>query len=664
MTLKDQNGCPVILNSGFAAGGEADIYTVRGTSDLVAKIFKHHSRERFSKLTAMVKNVPLDPTAPQGHVSICWPQSLLFDSSRTCRGFLMHAIDRTRNALILQLYNPKARRRIAPAFTWASLVRISVNVASVVEAVHAYGYVIGDLNESNFFVSDRALISLIDCDSMQVPRPSGGFFRCTVGKEEFTAPELQGSNWHAVDRNITHDNFALAVLLFQLLMEGVHPFSGVWLGSAEPLFGERISKKACPYIGSSLVRPMPYAPNFDALPSTIQHLFSRCFDAGHSNPKMRPSAREWRQALSTLEQKLITCIANANHVYSDHTRRCVWCDRKASLGYDPFPAQKSRQPTSQTPPAQISLAPIFAVANAIIATANSNLPSTKPTGPTATIAPGPRVQIATLTGRRLAIFVAAVFTVVLTGLVLFFQLSGDKKPEDGAVVERPSVTNDSPAAAEKSKSASREREIGRVSGSESSKRLDTTDILANPSNLPTIDVFGVDDTDIVKGASTRLRWVVKNAITVDINPGFQGLSMTGSVLISPDSTTHYTLTAKGLTHESTRDLTVSVKTSSENAQQRSPQTIPLISPPTISAFDVVQGSTSQCDRSMLRWTISGATMAFIQPNLGNVNPESGYTIVRLAETTRFVLSATGSGGSVDRELIVNVTPGSRLSCDP
>ena len=32
-----------------------------------------------------------------------------------------------------------------------------------------------------------------------------------------------------------HDAFALAVLIFQLLMQGLHPFSGTWIGQERRL---------------------------------------------------------------------------------------------------------------------------------------------------------------------------------------------------------------------------------------------------------------------------------------------------------------------------------------------------------------------------------------------------------------------------------------------
>src|SRR5258708_13168965 len=98
------------------------------------------------------------------------------------------------------------------------------NISSAVEAIQAKGYVVGDLNESNLMVAETALVTIVDCDSMQVPQPGGtGFFRCPVGKPEYTPPELQGRDFSTIDRNTNHDNFGLTALIFPLLIEPIHP---------------------------------------------------------------------------------------------------------------------------------------------------------------------------------------------------------------------------------------------------------------------------------------------------------------------------------------------------------------------------------------------------------------------------------------------------------
>ncbi len=336
MKFFDVHGKEVLLGRVLGRGGEAAVHSIEREPQSVAKIYHAHSAERAAKLKAMVDHPPKDHARQGGHVSICWPERLLFDERRQCAGFTMPKLDRTAYGEMLRFYNPADRREYAPSFTWGYLLRAAMNVSIVVEAIHARGYVIGDVNESNFFISDQALVTIVDCDSMQVRTP-GRVFRCTVAKPEYLPPELHGLDLSRTDRTPEQDNFSLAILLFLLLMEGVHPFSGTWQGAGDPpSVEERIRLGESPYAGGKHVRPMPAAPPFDLLPPEIRALFVRVFGAGHSDPSARPSAREWGQALQAV--KLTECKANSQHCYSEHLRSCPWCARKALLrGFDPYP---------------------------------------------------------------------------------------------------------------------------------------------------------------------------------------------------------------------------------------------------------------------------------------------------------------------------------------
>lgn len=332
-------GKSVPLGPKLGGGGEAEVFAVANDSSLVAKLYHAGSSDRIAKLRVMVGNPPEDPAIAQGHISICWPMRLLFDHLGSPVGFLMRRIDYATSIPLFKIYNPLDRRRSAVGFTWRYLVQAAANIARVVEALHARGYVIGDLNESNILVANTALVSFVDCDSMQVPNAATGkVFRCPVGKPEFTPPELQGRDFSTIDRHIEHDNFGLATLVFLLLYEGVHPFAGVWRGSGDPPpLEQRIQRSYSPYFGAS-VSPMPVALPFDVTPPDVRDLFARCFVQGRSEPRLRPGAREWHVVLQQLERSLRTCTLNSRHLFSDHLSNCPWCTKTKRLGgFDYFP---------------------------------------------------------------------------------------------------------------------------------------------------------------------------------------------------------------------------------------------------------------------------------------------------------------------------------------
>jgi DNA-binding helix-hairpin-helix protein with protein kinase domain len=328
----DGRGKALELGAELGRGGEAIVYSLVNNPSLAFK--RYHQEVPLEKLERMIANAPLDPSQQDGHVSIAWPIAIVKDQQGKAQGFLMPRTAR-RAIPLHQLYNPKIRRQRASGISWRYLLRIARNLATVVAALHDKGYVIGDLNESNVLVTDRALVTLVDCDSVQV-KAGHKVFRCTVGKAEYTAPEVQGKSFHKLIRQQQHDLFALSVLIFLLLMEGVHPFSGV--SSAEgdpPLIMENIRHGRSPFLGSPVLAPALTAPPFDLLPKGLQKDLKR----GLRQPawRGRPGARHLQTALEALEASLQTCPLNPNHVFGRHLKGCPWCERLAKLGLEAFP---------------------------------------------------------------------------------------------------------------------------------------------------------------------------------------------------------------------------------------------------------------------------------------------------------------------------------------
>jgi DNA-binding helix-hairpin-helix protein with protein kinase domain len=334
------------LTISLGRGGEACVYAVPSDGNLVAKVYHKPTEEHSRKLLAMLANPPENPTASLGHISIAWPDEPLkaVDGSDRIVGFLMPRVRGMRPAI--DFYNPRTRREHCPLFNYQYLLRTARNLAAAFAALHNSGYCVGDVNESNVMVSDTALVTLVDTDSFQVQDANQNItFRCQVGKPEFTPPELQNKIFAQYDRAITHDLFGLGVLIFQLLMEGTHPFSGIYQGAGEPpTYEARIANGHFTYSQQRRVpyTPTPIAPPWETLPPSLQEMFVRCFEHGHNNPEMRPSAQTWLLELAEIENDLTTCTVNSQHRYSSHLHNCPWCERTLRLGgRDPFPSPQA-----------------------------------------------------------------------------------------------------------------------------------------------------------------------------------------------------------------------------------------------------------------------------------------------------------------------------------
>ena len=345
--LKQQStGELLMLDEGsvLGVGGEATVYSLPDDRSLAAKVYLKPSEDRARKLVVMAAHPPggMSPTA--SNAEIAWPLDLLWTPGRKSQiaGFLMPRVEGM--APIIDIYSPHARLMSRPWFDYRLLIKASISLAEAVETAHQGGYVIGDLNHSNIFVADDCRVTLIDADSFQVSDPDGGAaFLCPVYTPEFTAPELHHQGLVKTERSLDQDAFGLGVLVFLMLMGGVHPFSGVSLGRGEvpPLFS-RIASGDFPYSRKkrSMIAPPPIALPFETLSPGLQDLFYRCFEDGHDEPERRPAPSVWRAALLEAEQELTVCSANPQHHYAKHQPVCPWCVRTEQLGgRDPFPSR-------------------------------------------------------------------------------------------------------------------------------------------------------------------------------------------------------------------------------------------------------------------------------------------------------------------------------------
>jgi TonB family protein len=312
---------------------------VSGRPDLVAKLYHAPAEEHARKLRVMLAH---PPAADDGAPSLVWPADLLHDPAGRTVGILMPRVSGMQRAF--ELYNPATRRTKSPHFDYARLHRTARNVAAAFDALHAAGYVVGDANESNVLVDDAGNVTVIDTDSFQVRDPAtGDVFRCPVGRPEFAPPELQGKTLSEMDRTPEHDRFALGVLVFQLLMEGTHPFAGQWEGPADPPdIPQRIARGMFPYTPGAELKPPRNAPPIDILHPLVRGAVRRCFEVGHLSPSARPEPREWMVALDAARAALVTCASNPVHVYGGHLGACPWCERARALGgRDPFPSREA-----------------------------------------------------------------------------------------------------------------------------------------------------------------------------------------------------------------------------------------------------------------------------------------------------------------------------------
>src|SRR5262249_42268885 len=215
------------LDRRIGIGAEGEVCEIQDRSDLVAKIYHEPPPpEKTEKLIALSRlgNERLFNLS-------AWPVDVLRDApGGAVVGFVMKRVSGAEE--VHALHSPKSRLQKFPEASWAFLIYVAANIARAVAAIHEHGYVIGDLNPKNIVVTRKATVYLLDVDSFQV-LADGKTYRCDGGFPEYTPPELQGVAFRKVDRAQEHDYFGLAVVIFQLLFMGRHPYSGNYQGAGE-----------------------------------------------------------------------------------------------------------------------------------------------------------------------------------------------------------------------------------------------------------------------------------------------------------------------------------------------------------------------------------------------------------------------------------------------
>ncbi|MCS6892309.1 MAG: hypothetical protein NZN45_11895, partial [Rhodovarius sp.] len=178
------------------------------------------------------------------------------------------------------------------------------------------GAVVGDVNEKVALVDKRATVALVDCDSFQF-EVGEEIFYCDVGIPLYQPPELQGKSYRGLRRTRNHDVFGLAVLIFQLLFFGRHPFAGVPVsGDVLPL-EEAIRSFRFAWSSEAARRGIQQPPNtlpLSVLTERLAVYFERAF--GPEGPSHgRPKAKAWANALEEYQRQLKRCQKNSAHAH-------------------------------------------------------------------------------------------------------------------------------------------------------------------------------------------------------------------------------------------------------------------------------------------------------------------------------------------------------------
>ncbi|MFJ6901128.1 hypothetical protein [Streptomyces hokutonensis] len=333
------DGKPVILAElPLKGGGQAAVFPVEGDDTIVVKLYRDRPGPDLERrLARMLTMSPLAarPTDANQPPELAWPTAIARGPDDTFLGYAMRHFGEPQHVQLVGLFTRAQRLRLFPdRADWRFLLGVSWNLAFMTARMHYEGLVIGDFSSSNVVVDANGFVTFLDCDSIAFTDPgTGEHFPCLMHTTDYSSPERQ-SGAAATPES---DNFALAVLIYQLLTAGNHPFGGVPHDStSESTVKDNIAASVSYVVRPEAVVIPRGTVDPSVLPPGLLTLAHTAFGPGVHAPAARPTPEVWLRALDQERSRVQACPTRPLHTYGSHLPTCPWCTRAAVTGHDVF----------------------------------------------------------------------------------------------------------------------------------------------------------------------------------------------------------------------------------------------------------------------------------------------------------------------------------------
>lgn len=352
--LQDESGAIYQIGKLIKSGGAGSVSHINNAPKQVSKIYHDKIDKAYylKKITAMQALKPtLKPVTVNNTpiIQLAWPEARLYNNQKQFVGFVMPELD-VKNTIELEyiLQERQAKAHGLPTGMGAK-VSLAYNLCSLIDALHQQGHRVIDMKPLNLrFYKASLYMSLLDCDGFSIQGentryPAGQF---TV---EYLAPEFQNKQVVPENQEERQDRFALAVIIFQLLNFGIHPFSGSPKNDTVPTdIPRRIAGNFYAYgiKAHNLITPNMVSGH-KHLPDTLRRLFDKAFSGA---PSQRPSAKAWANALYDYaqpeKQQMLVCKNDNNHQHFSG-KACAACARETQLQQVAITQKKNRAQLEQ-----------------------------------------------------------------------------------------------------------------------------------------------------------------------------------------------------------------------------------------------------------------------------------------------------------------------------
>ena len=290
-----QGRTPIRLTERIGDGGEGTVYKTNKNENVVAKIYsdKKLTSHKQSKIEMIIAaGLSID--------GVCFPTARLYNSKGVFVGYLMPKAEGEKLGTSV-FRGEKGMKRFFGSWKRSDLVTLAITILSTIKKIHDLGILIGAINGLNILVKSPTEVYFVDTDSFQINE-----YPCPVGTLDFTAPEIQGKDYKCILRSVGNENFAIAVLLFRLLMFGESPYaqqggSGIAHNISTGNFSFPLKGK-----GNNKMPKGDWICFWSHLPDKLQEIFYRTFRKGETmyDERVRPGVEVWLKELTIYLRQL------------------------------------------------------------------------------------------------------------------------------------------------------------------------------------------------------------------------------------------------------------------------------------------------------------------------------------------------------------------------
>ena len=244
-------------------GGEGRIFETADGKACKIYFPRKLTETKLSKLKLMIEN-------PVPKKEICWPIDIVRNLKGEFCGYLMPKAA----GIPMQkaIFHKPLLQKNFPHWTRKHIILLAETILENIQYLHSFNVLIGDINPLNILIASEEEVYFVDTDSYQIES-----YPCPVGMLNFTAPEIQMKNFQRFLRTLEHENFAVATLLFIILLPGKSPYSQQGGGSP----GRNIIKGEFSYplreVSNKKTPDGPWRFIWSNLPFKTKEAFFECF---------------------------------------------------------------------------------------------------------------------------------------------------------------------------------------------------------------------------------------------------------------------------------------------------------------------------------------------------------------------------------------------------